>query len=170
MIDIMIDLETLGTSPDCPVISIGAIAFDIEKKVLGPTFYAVLDTEQQINDGRKVDGSTLKWWLSQSDAAKKVFKENPAEVKTALNFLVEFVKQWPKVKVWGNGSTFDITIMENLFKHYGVKCPWRYNDIMDLRTFKRFCAGGERIIKSGTAHNALDDARSQAQYVLDALK
>lgn len=165
--DLMIDLETLGTDPHCPVISIGAIFFDIEKKKLGPTFYATLDVKEQIRSQRTLDADTLKWWMHQSGAAKKVFRETASPVEFALNKFVEFIKQFKKVKVWGNGSSFDIVILEDLFKQYDIKVPWSYNNIMDLRTFKRFVAKGEKLQKSGVDHNALDDAKSQAQYVLD---
>lgn len=168
MNDLMIDLETLGTDSDTPVISIGAVFFDIATKKLGGTFYMALDVNEQIARGRKPTGDTIRWWLGQSDAAKRVFHEKAkpaAEVLTIFN-------QWyagtnPKAYAWGNGSTFDISIMEHILKDYGLKTLWGYNRVMDLRTFKRFCAKGEQVKKSGVAHNALDDAVSQAQYVLD---
>lgn len=166
--DLMVDLETLGVTPDAPVISLGACFFNPMTKVIGPTFYMPLDASEQIERGRKPDGSTLKWWMTQSDAAKKVFHEQAAPAAQALTTFVNWYKQINgKAFVWGNGSTFDISIMENLFRDYKIKCPWGYNKVMDVRTFKRFKGGGETIVKSGVAHNALDDAKSQAQYVVD---
>ena len=167
--DVMIDLETLGTDPRCPVISIGAIAFDVEKKALGPTFYATLDVAQQIRAQRFVDADTLKWWMGQSDAAKKVFRDTASPVEFALPKFVEYLGQFKDLQVWGNGSTFDITILENIMAQWQIKVPWKYNKIMDLRTFRRFVAGGETLQKSGVDHNALDDAKSQAEFVLKHL-
>ena len=166
----MIDLETLGTNPDCPVISIGATFFDIEKKVLGPTFYLPLDIQSQLDAGRKVDADTIKWWLGQSNAAKHVFKEKAQDPKKVLELLSQFVKQHPKSYVWGNGSTFDITILESLYATYGLDYPWSHFNIMDLRTFKRFIARGKKVMNHGVSHNALDDAISQAQYVMNNMK
>jgi hypothetical protein len=169
MKDLMIDLETLGSTPETPVISIGAAFFDIQTKKIGPTFYMALDVNEQIARGRKPTGDTIKWWLGQSDAAKRVFHE---QAKPALVVLTTFI-QWYKANnpkgafVWGNGSTFDISILENMFNDYKLEIPWGYNKAMDLRTFKRFRAGGEQVKKSGVNHNALDDAVSQAQYILD---
>lgn len=169
MKDVMIDLETLGTGPDAVVISIGAVFFDIENKTTGVTFYAVADIDEQLERGRKPTGDTIKWWLGQSDSAKKVFNESArpmARVLTEFAMLYHVIN--PKgAYVWSNGSTFDITIMENLFKDYGLPIPWSYNKTMDLRTFKRFKGNGKPIVKQGVAHNALDDALSQALYVLD---
>lgn len=174
MNDLMIDLETLGTNPDAPIISIGAVFFDIEKKVLGPTFYMALDVNEQIKRGRKVTGDTLKFWMGQSDAAKKVFHEQAKAVPQVLHTFSEWIKaNNPKVYVWGNGSTFDISMLENIYLMYEdvtsfkLAAPWGYNKIMDLRTFKRFKAPDKKVIVPGTAHNALDDAIGQANFVME---
>lgn len=185
MQDLMIDLETLGTDPNCPVISIGAVFFDIATKKLGATFHMALDVNEQIRRGRKPTGDTIRWWMGQTDAAKRVFHEKarlaPEVLQTLstwyttegltrvskVNGLLDPLPQRSRGYVWGNGSTFDISILEDIFRDYGLECPWGYNRIMDLRTFKRFKAPDKRVIVSGTAHNALDDAVGQANFVLE---
>jgi hypothetical protein len=167
--DLMIDLETLGQGPHAVIISIGACFFDISKGQILGTFYMATDVDGQIKDGRSVDASTIKWWMGQSGAAKKVFHEKAKPVKEVLTIFSNWVLQTAtisKIKPWGNGATFDISIMEDLLKQYEVKVPWMYNGVMDLRTFKRFCAGGAQVEKLGTDHNALDDAVSQATYII----
>lgn len=168
MDDIMIDLETLGTDPNTPVLSIGAVYFDLKTKQLGPTFYMALDVNEQIARGRKPTGDTIKWWIQQSADAKKVFAEATKPAKEVL----EIFARWMLINnkdayVWGNGSTFDISIMEDLFKDYGLTRPWKYNRVMDMRTFKRFNNKGVMTKSIGVAHNALDDAKFQAQWVMD---
>lgn len=173
MTDLMIDLETLGTDPETPVISLGAVFFNPETKQLGPTFYMALDVSEQIQRGRKPTGDTIKWWMGQTDAAKKVFHEKAKPAQDVLQLFVRWYKDNSTGKrgssVWGNGSTFDISIMENIFRDYGLGCPWSHYNVMDLRTFKRFVAKGKKVEKRGTNHNALDDAVSQAQYVMENL-
>lgn len=168
MNDCMIDLETLGTDPDSPVISLGACFFDIEKKVMGPTFYLAMDIDEQLKRGRKPSGSTLKFWMGQADAAKIVFKEQAKPTLEVLRtFIVWFKANGAKAKVWGNGSTFDISLMEDLFRMYGLDCPWLYYNVMDLRTFKRFVAKGAKVPPPLIPHHALEDAKTQAQYVME---
>ena len=170
MSDLMIDLETLGQTPQCPVISLGAVFFDEKTKQLGPRFYACLDVNEQIKHGRRPDGDTLKWWMGQSGAAKKVFSEDAKPVTQVLNdFSLFYNANSIKSFVWGNGSTFDISIMEDIYRMYGVKIPWFFTKVMDQRTYKRFMGKGEKVQKSGVDHNALDDAVSQATYVLSHL-
>jgi exodeoxyribonuclease VIII len=170
MIDLMIDLETIGTDPTTTVISLGACFFDLETGKIGPTFYMALDVDEQLKKGRSLDGSTLKWWMGQSGAAKKVFNEKAKSADEVLRTFSTWVLancQISKVKPWGNGATFDISIMENMYRMYGIKCPWMYNSIMDLRTFRRFIANGDKVDKSsGVDHNALDDAINQANFVI----
>lgn len=168
MNDLMIDLETLGTTPETPVISIGATFFDVEKKQLGVNFYMALDVNEQIKHGRKPTGDTIKWWLGQEDAAKRVFHEKAKHPTDVLHLFAKWIKSVnPKTYVWGNGSTFDISILEHMFEMYGVECPWSHTKIMDLRTFRRFQGKGAKVVVPGTKHNALDDAIGQAQYVME---
>lgn len=184
--DIMIDLETLGTKADSHVISIGACAFDIEYERITNVFYGVLDYADQQKLGRTIDFQTVKWWLSQSDEAKKVFDSKPSvsegvfgsalstfEVRYSSSVLLQFIEWVESIEdrtVWGNGSTFDISIMENLLHAFDTRVPWRYTKVNDLRTFVRFLGKGKKVEKLGITHNALDDAISQAQYVINALK
>lgn len=166
----MLDLETLSTSNDCVVISIGACLFDIEKRTILSTFYMACEVQEQLDRGRKVSASTIKFWMGQSSAAQHVFNEKAKPMEEVLKTLVFWLNSMgPKKdrRVWGNGSTFDISIMENLFDMYKIDRPWNYNSVMDLRTFKRFVGKGAQIPKPMVAHNALEDAKIQAQYVID---
>ena len=64
--DIMIDLETLDTSPFCCILSIGVVLFDpkgsgiIDKIELRPTL------EDQTELGRTINEDTIRWWSTQS--------------------------------------------------------------------------------------------------------
>ena len=59
--DVMIDIETLGRSERAVVLSIGAVAFDIERPDVSlddlPAWYAALDLQPQIDNGRLVEGA-----------------------------------------------------------------------------------------------------------------
>ncbi len=165
MKDIMIDLETLGKGTEAPVISIGAVYFDSEG--LGKEFYVNLELQSQIDTGlRRADASTIQWWMGQSDAAKRVFKESAVPTSKGLLDLVNFILEVKDAYVWGNGATFDISILESLLQDYEIPVPWKYNRIMDFRTYKRFLGQGREIDRSkGVHHNALDDAKVQASYI-----
>lgn len=173
---LMVDLETLGTNTDCPVISIGATWFCLETKTIGDTFYAIFDVADQIDTRtRFADASTFKWWLSQGNSAKAVFKDNPLPTKVVLEKFREWImvhvgsksKTTKKCFPWGNSNSFDLVIMESLFKDYGVTCPWIYYNQRDLRTFRDLIANGAKVEKLGTDHNALDDCISQIKFMFN---
>lgn len=170
--DVMIDLETVGNKPGCPIVSIGACVFDMNTNRRFGTFDGVLDIQAQLDKGLKMDASTIQWWMGQSDEARQLFKK---EGKDPV-FVLETFSKWLKSQagggsnnfyVWGNGSSFDISILEYVYNSFGLDVPWRYNRVMDLRTYKRLVAGGAQIPRlKGTHHDALDDAVNQMEYVL----
>lgn len=170
MQELMIDFETLGQNEDTIVISLGACFFDLESGKIGPTFYMAFDIDDQLKRGRTITGDTLKWWFSQSDAAKKVFNDKAKPTEEVLKTFATWVSgqnSVSKVRPWGNGATFDISIIEHLFRQYGIKCPWLYYNVMDMRTFRRFVANNAKVEKKGVNHNALDDAKSQAEFIIE---
>lgn len=167
--ELSLDWETLGTDPNTVVISIGACFFDIETGTIGETFYRTIDVDSQVKDGRTITGDTLKWWMGQADGAKKVFAEDALPIRTTMLQFEEWLSKNKRgdIKPWGNGATFDVSIAENLFKQYEIKCPWIFWNVNDLRTFRRFVANNEKVPRTeGIHHNALSDAINQAKYVI----
>ena len=166
MVDLMIDLETAGNTPQTPVVSLGAVFFDLETLTKGPKFYMIADVGEQMRHGRRPDWNTILWWMDQSKSAQKVFKEGVKPVNEVLQTFATWIKaNGSRTKVWGNGSTFDISILEDMYRMYGLKCPWLYYNVMDVRTYRRFIADNEKIEVAGTAHNALDDADAQVDFI-----
>lgn len=172
--DVMVDLETLGTGTDCVVVSLGACTMDFKTQKIESTFYMILEIQDQLDKGRIIQADTLKWWFRQENAAQKVFHEKAKSPENVLNTFAGWLKavspNSKELKVWGNGATFDISIMESMFKTYNIKTPWPYSGVMDLRTFRRFIANNEKVPNLGTKHNAVDDAIAQAEFVLKFFK
>ena len=174
----MIDFETLSTEPNAVCLSIGIQAFDRTR--LGSSLYLVLNASEQQKSGRHVSASTKDWWSRQAAEAKKVLEESEKSAEPMVNSLKkvrDFIDSFnpnklkPSVKVWGNGSIFDIVILESLFKQYGLSIPWSFWDVRDLRTFTD-CVANARFLPKNTAlaHNALADATHQAQFIIDTYR
>ncbi|ENO08979.1 exonuclease family protein [Escherichia coli O157:H43 str. T22] len=71
------------------------------------------------------------------------------------------------VQVWGNGANFDNTILRRSYERQGIPCPWRYYNDRDVRTIVELGKAIDfdartAIPFEGERHNALDDARYQA--------
>jgi hypothetical protein len=162
----MIDLETLATSANALVVSVGACTFDqhqIYKKG-----YWVLNQTEQHRKGRAISPSTVQWWMGQNDQARSVFKEK--EVLTLEKFAIAFALffEGEQFHLWGNGADFDLSIMIDLWERHSLeKIPgWRYYNHMCYRTFKTLFKCGNLTTRQGTHHNALDDAIFQAENVI----
>ena len=165
-----IDLETLGTRYNAPVISIGVAQFDPDTGKLGATFYREIDIDSAIKAG-KASGSTLAWWAQQSDKARRVFSpENKVSLATALDELSTWLRGMAMApKVWGNGAGFDITILEHAYENgcVGLKEAWHFSNVRDMRTLVDV-VGLSKVAwpeRKGVHHNALDDAIYQAQVI-----
>lgn len=164
-IDVMIDLETLGTDPDCIILSIGVCGFDIMTGQIIRTLYNTISMESQ-DHIRTVSGGTIRWWMDQSKEAKQVFNESNYHLQSALYGLSTWLE--PYSTVWGNGATFDISILEDAYAQHKIEIPWPLWNIRDVRTI---CDVASHLVYkkdfefTGTPHNALDDAVHQAKYV-----
>lgn len=166
--DIMLDLETLGTKPGSVILSIGACTFGT---ALGRrAFHDYLDLDSQVRRGMSIDPDTLMWWFKQSDQARAA-QETPRDQPSAV---LERFTDWCKevtaansatsFHIWGHGSNFDLPLIEELYRRYGLKWPWQYNKVRDTRTL--FDLAGKKMGDFGTpnplAHDALQDAIYQA--------
>ena len=92
---LMIDLETLATSTDAAVLTIGACKFDPkgddrDKATRNmPTFYRRIDLQSNLDLGRRVDENTLRWWCDQSgDVSHEAFAEDDAKRKLLSSTLI----------------------------------------------------------------------------------
>lgn len=168
--DFMIDIETASTENNAVVYSLGIVAFGEEG--LGKSLELGLNTKVQKEKGRHEDPETLKWWSQQPKEAKERIKNrdrtHPTLALTALSAYFKLnCKDTNDVVVWGNGCTFDITILESLFNDYNLIVPWKFWNVRDLRTYKDFVYDGADVARDGVHHSALDDAIYQAKIVIE---
>lgn len=174
--DIMIDHETLGTSPDSAIISIGAVRFNLDSNEIDDTaFYASISVDSNLAAGRKIDESTLLWWMKQSPEAQKVFHEPKMSLEAALTEFLDWFGPTDKdVRVWSNGADFDIPQLVNAMMYFGWEQPWKFYNNRCFRTFKSLpMAKRAKKPLAVVKHNALSDAIAQAQHaqaIQDVLK
>lgn len=173
MNNIMIDIETLGKKRGCPVLSIAAVQFDLQTGNVGETFYERMSCDAALSYGSP-EISTLEWWSKQSDEARDAaFKgeRHPVSVAVELRAFLQRAGGGRCIP-WGNGSVFDITILEGWFDKVDPLVdakgddiyPWKFWDIADLRTLVRLSGIDVKAIPfAGEKHNALADALHQVK-------
>lgn len=167
---VTLDIETLGHTPTCVILTVGAIKFDPHGRTpIGPSLYLRLDIEEQLALSRTVDDSTLEWWSKQD---RNVLEE--ALMSDERVSLDDFRQQFNKFlfgvdDIWAQGPVFDITVIENLYRSKGWSFPWNYWQIRDSRTL--FGVHGDcRKRDNKKMHNALEDCISQTEAIISTYK
>lgn len=164
--DCMIDIETLGTSPDAVILTIGAQTFDpLSQGILPQFFYARIDTQDQTN--RSIQQDTVEWWAKQSfQSQNEAFGDHDRILlKSALTDLTRLI--WRSNLIWANGPTFDMTILEHAYKSFGLALPWNYGKVRDARTIFSLYPD---LPKPLATHNSLEDCKRQIHMVQETLK
>lgn len=176
----MVDIETLGTSPDSVILEISTILFtDVHGiKQTSPATY-IFDRNHQVSVGRTVDQSTLDWWdekLSDKSYAPqdKIYlelllnnKSVNATPRDAHTLLTESVGQVTGY-IWCKGASFDFPIIKSFFKSFRLSDPFsdnkNYRKQMDLRTYETIARdmgfSGYTTHRKG-AHISFDDCLDQ---------
>lgn len=174
MNDIMVDLETLDNTSTAVILSIGAVRMDFDKFALGAEFYQIVDPVGQ--GPLTIGADTVRWWLQQSPEAQSIFRA-PAEKVNSLKATLASFSSWiirtgfiqQEPVLWGNGATFDNMILRSAYAAMGQVYPVRYWNDRCYRTMKSLFPL-ERELRVGTKHNALDDARYQAENLIRIMK
>src|SRR5690606_39203262 len=115
--NVMLDLETLGNKSNSAIVSLAAVAFDIETGETGRESYERIDLQSCLDAGLTVDGSTIIWWLSQSEEARKKLTENEGKnIAEVLHLFRLFCQDVGSFYIWGNGTRFDCGLLEDAYR------------------------------------------------------
>lgn len=162
--NIMLDLEALHTQPGGMIVSIGAVKFTADG--LGDTFYQRICMEKAQSEGFIISAATVKWWLTQAeDAQAELVKPGGISTAEALSLFNCFVNDCDPL-LWGNGANFDNSILGAAYDHLSMPKPWKFCNDRCYRTVKALHPDMPLSKRTGTHHNALDDAISQAEHLI----
>lgn len=173
MNNVMVDIETLGLHPRAHVLSIAAVRFDPETGELGDELHLTLQGAEQEAIGRIKELSTIRWWLDQSDEAKKIFEQSAINDHTALVKFSQFLNE--NDKIWANGPDFDLVVLKTLYNDLGSREPWHYYQPHCYRTFKSVFGQDLAFpdLPGAVKHNALSDCKQQIanlKVIFDAIR
>jgi hypothetical protein len=163
---VMLDLETFGTQAGCVIRSVGMVMFDTQSNWMGEEYYANLTEEDQIAFGAHKDPGTIAWWSRQSSQAQQQLLINQKPFVSVATEITNFIKGNRGKFVWGQGANFDVVLLEQSLRMSGHKTPWLFYNTRDTRTAYQMAGFDTKsIVRQGTYHNALDDAKHQARCV-----
>jgi len=156
----MIDMETLAVSPRAVILSLGAVHFDPYGDQIYDELYFKIDLDDQDKLNREIDPNTIEWWGKQDpEIMEEAFSsDNRIPLIEAVERFHKF--SWGCDKFWSHGATFDLVIIEDLYRQLNKPLPWNYWQLRDTRTL--FDLGHDPEMTKESKHDALADARRQA--------
>lgn len=175
---VMIDTETLGRTPGSVVRSVAAVEFDPQTGETGRQKVWKIDLTDSIRYGFKVESSTLKWWMMQSDEARREFvegAETPLEdfFEEFMDFLADTDEE-RDFTLWCLQLDFDVAMLRSMYSLYNMnvyRCdeevlPWNFRKVRDVRPYMdALDSAGLLPPKVADRHTPLADCLAQINYV-----
>jgi hypothetical protein len=161
--NIMVDIETLATSIDAHVVTIGAVVFSICNGEIVDEFYVRISAKSCEELNLKKDQATLDFWKKQSEEAQKEAFDLDNRIPL-LEALQKFTFFWKKNKgkyFWCQGANFDEPILSFLYEKVGLEKPWKFYNVRCLRTYLSVLRLTLKDYIHTPAHNALLDCKNQ---------
>jgi DNA polymerase III epsilon subunit-like protein len=173
MSEIMLDIETLSTSPNSLILTIGAIKFFRNQEIKDikdmDTFYVRINQESCTKLNMEISKDTLEWWNSQSEESRfeAFICKDRINIKDALIKLSRFVKN--SKCIWAHSPNFDCIILENAYRLCGIEIPWKFYNLRDTRTL--YDLGNVTLENIDTnKHHSLYDCHNQIITLKRAFK
>lgn len=174
MIDLMLDIETLGRGPGCVVTSVAIIPFnlngsELEKEV--KKFECYLHVGEQMADGYFVDPDTLQWWLKQDDKVRwKAWAGTTSRVQfqEELTAYIDYIKaEHTSYRIWATAPKLDLGCIHALFRD--MEYPILFSSERCMRTLretvKMLYPGKYKPTKASALHDAEDDCIRQIKDI-----
>lgn len=164
-LNVMVDIETLGTLPGSGILSIGARAES------GEEFYTTISIESNTRAGLSVDQDTLIWHLQ--NYVPSTFIGNQYLVMALNDFNNWLYTKAPKedLILWCKGASFDFSLLRVAYAACRIKPYWDFRNERCLRTLLKVSppkAKLERLDWEAT-HDAIGDARYQMRQLKEIL-
>lgn len=196
--ELMVDIETLGTTAGSPVVTIGAVLFDPFSCDAAEVLYeramnVRIDVSDAVRLSQGIEGGTLRWWFEQKDAAiKALVGDDAVPVKEALAKLWRYCHErgafvdeefftglsaLPRTnRYWAKDPDFDMQLLRYYYEHpeLASRMPWKFWECRSVRTVQDLAWPDGAHTRPdfevpGVAHDARYDAIIQAMMVQAAM-
>jgi len=167
--NIMLDLETLGTTPGSVILALAAVPFDHAGVYTKDALYLKFSAMHAGAFGFRTNLLTQMWWDKQSPEARHEAFSGTLTPLDLVESLTKYLEDSPDVKVWGNGANFDNVLVAAYYEKLDRKLPWKYSNDRCYRTLKNITPLRFLTNKPTVAHNAFYDAEAQAKNCVAAL-
>lgn len=167
----VIDTETLGTRPGCPILQIGAVRVESGVATRQGEFFASVGSNVRIGQNT-IEMATLQWWTQEHPHKFDEILDNSEnhEIADALAGLTEFCAPRQRCETqffWSKHPHFDFPILEAAFEKLEKPTPWRFWQIRDIATLEDELFIKREPVKND--HDALSDAINEANILIAAV-
>lgn len=174
-LDIMVDLETTGTTPEhSAIIQIAAVKFDLATKSISNEMF---DRRLWMPLSRYWDEGTRDWWLRTAPHVLQDILNTAEDPAIVLNDFRKWVGigSADPVRLWAKPSHFEYPFLESYFRSHGIDNPFHYRYVNDMNSYIRGrgidpVALAKMVPFQGDAHNALHDVINQIAVLFEAHK
>ncbi len=167
--DVMIDIETMGRPPNGALCSVGLVRFNRHTGEMGRDVHLAIKLDTAVKVGMKLDPSTVMWWAMQEADAGRALTRGADDIRLQLGTLRQYFTQHDTV--WAKPRNFDLVILRSAYNLLNMACPFKeeQESCMSklIKTAKKKHDFVTSVERSGTHHNALDDAITQAEQLTD---
>jgi DNA polymerase III epsilon subunit-like protein len=161
-----IDIETLGQRPGCAVVSIAAIAFDVDPDGNIGDEFSHFSRIVKPSPLCGIEPETADWWEKKGG-----YPTGPDAIPLgeSLDHLMDWSRPLKIFTWWAWGASFDFPILEEAAR----RClparfvPWRYYQTTCARGPWRLAFGTEK--HASRPHDALEDARASLRDLRRAM-
>ena len=163
----MVDIETLSTRITARIMQVAVVVFNAQG-IIDQKMW-VLDQARQ--PSRHVDIGTLLFWLNTNPERLRTLL-SPGGAVGVEDFHSDLVAMRDKYSPegwWAHSPSFDLVLLEDLFKWCKLISPWAFRQALDTRTLSYLADA--KMIKADPKdqHDALSDALAQARWVINVV-
>lgn len=163
---IILDFETLSTTPDAIVTQVGAIAVHRSDFAIYDTLDFRPEIFGQLASGRQWDAETIWWHGKQGNTI-----QNPAKItiEQAIRALAMFLTHHNPHRIWAWGKDFERPLYENLCRSLKIEVPnYQFLQFACARDQWQNAFGLEAKAPKRT-HQALQDCKDELRDLHQAL-
>lgn len=175
-IRVMIDMETVATSPRAAIVSLGACTFGLPFGAERKIFYGKASLASNEHLKREISRETMLWWDKEENEAARL---EAFSGTLALDDVLDQFLNWTDsignrvdIELWSRGAGFDCEILQDAFYQIFGSYPYDFRKHMCQRTVERLMPMTLKSAIPGNTykHNALMDAMHQADVMDVALR
>jgi len=190
MKDIMLDIETLGTSPGAPIVQIAAKQFsrtNPDNDWICQNFEVKVDLQSCLDAGlTEITAGTLEFWFRQDPtmAHRLLFSDMGRwSIVEACAGLHDFARAVAADCVcdtndliwWAKGPDFDMGLIADACSRFNLSEPWKYSKKRDLRTLQDISNMPDDVLDQlipppQEQHDAMIDVEFQIEQVRRCLR